>query len=78
MTFRQAARLANNTEQPMFLGMIRATKFQMPAKKTKSKSKSRAETAHGMTEGKKHRLSKETGPIKVDLLVTEIMKTKVA
>ena len=78
MTFRQAARLANNTEQPMFLGMIRATESQKPEKKSKSKSKSRAGATHGMTEGKKHRLSKETGPIKVDLLVTEIMKTKVA
>ena len=33
MTFRQAARLANNTEQPMFLGMIRATESQKPEKK---------------------------------------------
>ena len=78
MSFRQAARLANNNEQPMFLGMIRATEFQMPAKKTKTKSKPRAGAAHGMTEGEKRRLSKETGPVKVDLPVIEIMKTKVA
>ena len=78
MSFRQAARLANNTQQPMFLGMIRATEFQIPTKKTKTKSKSRAGAAHGMTEGEKRRLSKETGPVKVDLPVTEVMKTKVA
>ena len=62
----------------MFLGMIRATEFQIPAKKTKSKSKSKAGAAQGMTKGEKRRLSKETGPIKVDLPVIEIMKTKVA
>ena len=78
MSFRQVARLANNTKQPMFLGMIRATESQIHAKKTKSKSKSRAGAVHGMTERKKRRLSKETGPVKVDLPVTEIMKTKIA
>ena len=78
MSFRQAARLANHKEQPMFLGMIRATEFQMPAKKMKSNSKSKAGATHGMTEGEKRRLSKETGPIKMDLPVTEIMKTKIA
>ena len=78
MSFRQAARFANNTEQPMFLGMIRATETQIHAKKVKSKSKTRAGAAHGMTEGEKRRLSKETSPVKVDLPVTEIIKTKVA
>ena len=78
MTFRQAARLANNTEQPMFLGMIRAIESQKPEKKSKSKSKSRAGATHGMTEGKKRRLLKETGPVKEDLPVIEVMKMKIA
>ena len=62
----------------MFLGMIRATHSQIPAKKPKSKSKPRAGGAHVMTEGEKRWLSKEIGPVKVDLPVTEIMKTKIA
>ena len=78
ISFRQAARLANNTKQPMFLGMIRATESQISEKKVKSKSKSRAGATHGITEGEKRRLSKETGPVKVDLPVTEVMKTKVS
>ena len=63
MTFRQAARLANTTDEPMFLGMIRAVE---PNKKMK-KSRSKAGAMHGMTEGEKRRMSKETGPVKVDL-----------
>ena len=62
----------------MFLGMIRATESQKPEKKSKSKSKSRAGAMHGMAEGEKRRLSKETGPVKEDLPVIEVMKTKIA
>ena len=78
MFLRQAARLANKTEQPMFLGMIRATDTQIPAKKVKTKSKSRAGAMQGMIEGEKRWKSKETGSIKTDVLVTEVTKTKIA
>ena len=78
MSFRQAARLANKTEQPMFLGMIRAVDTQIPMKKIKTKSKSRAGAMQGMTEGEKRRKSKETGPTKADVPVAEVMKNKIA
>ena len=53
--------------------MIRASEYQIPAKKPKTKSKSKAGAAHGMTEGEKRRLSKETSPVKVDLPVVVLL-----
>ena len=49
----------------MFLGIIRGTEdWDVHPKKLKSKkSKSKLDAVHGMTEGEKQRLMKETGPV---------------
>ena len=61
----------------MFLGMVRVQEAQAPTKK-KTKSKAKAGVMQGMTEGEKRRISKETGPVKVDLPVVEVRRNKIA
>ena len=48
----------------MFLAFIRGTEdWTMPLKKRKTKTKSKLGAVHGMTEGEKRRLAKETSPV---------------
>ena len=62
----------------MFLGIIRATADQnVPPKKSKTKSKARAGAVHGVTEGEKRRLAKETGPVTKDVPVTQVITEKI-
>ena len=65
ISLRQAKKLANTTDCPMFLGIIRGTDDWdvRPKKLNSKKSKSKLGAAHGMTEGEKRRLMKETGPV---------------
>ena len=65
ISLRQAKKLAKTTDYPMYLGIIRGTDdWSVPPQKLKTKkSKSKLGAAHGMTEGEKRRLMKETGPV---------------
>ena len=62
ISLRQAKRLANNTDTPMYLGIICGIDdFDMQLKQMKPKTKTKRSrpklaTAHGMTEGEKRRL----------------------
>ena len=62
ISLRQAKWLANSSDTPMYLGIIRGINdFDMQLKQTKSKTKTKRSrpklaTAHGMTEGEKWRL----------------------
>ena len=47
MSFRQAAKLANNTEQPMFLGMIRATETQYKRRRSSPSPRQEQEPCTG-------------------------------
>ena len=61
---------------PMFLAFVRGTvDWTIQLKKTKTKAKAGA--AHGMTEGEKRRLAKETGPVTKEESVQDIMKQKI-
>ena len=64
ISLQQAKKLANTTDCPMFLGIIRGTEdWDVRPEKLKAKRpKSKLVAAHGMTEGEKRRLMKETGP----------------
>ena len=69
ISLRQAKRLANSSDTPMYLGIIRGIDdFNMQLKQMKSKTKTKRSrpklaTVHGMTEGEKRHLMKETGPV---------------
>ena len=73
---RQAQKLAKS-DTPMFLAFVRGTAdFTVQLKKKKSKTKSKAGAAHGVTEGEKRRLSKETGPVTSEESVQAVMQQK--
>ena len=71
MSIKQAAKRANKSDLPMLLCLIRPTS-ELPAKK-KTKSKTKAGAAKGQTEGERHWLMKETGPVKMELLIAEVI-----
>ena len=56
--------MVNKTDCPMFLGIIRSTQdWMVHPKKLKTKSNPKVGVVHGITEGEKRRLSKETRPV---------------
>ena len=79
ISLRQAKRLANSSDTPMYLGIIRGIDdFSMQLKQTKTKTKRsrpRLATAHGMTEGEKRRLMKETGPVTTEIPAETVIET---
>ena len=76
ISLRQAKKLAKTTDYPMYLGIIRGTDdWSVPPKKLKTKtSKSKLAVAHGMTEGEKQRLMKETGPVTKEIQAEVVMQ----
>ena len=76
ISLRQAKKLAKTTDYPMYLGIIRGTDdWNVPPQKLKTKkSKSKLGTAHGMTEGEKRRLMKETGPVTKEISAEIVMQ----
>ena len=76
ISLRQAKKLAKTTDYPMYLGIIRGTDdWSVPAQKLKTKkSKSKLGVAHGMTEGEKRRLMKETGPVTKQIPAEVVMQ----
>ena len=76
ISLRQAKKLAKTTDYPMYLGIIRGTDdWSVPPQKLKAKkSKSKLGTAHGMTEGEKRRLMKETGPVTKEVSAEIVMQ----
>ena len=74
ISVRQAAKRANKTDQPMYLCVLRATDY--PDQKQRKK-KSKAGAAKGMTEGKKWRQMKETGPITKEIPIPQVIELKV-
>ena len=74
ISMRQAAKRANKTDLPMYLCVLRATEHPMGQRK---RPKSKAGAAHGMTEGEKRRLSKETGPVTKEVPVETVIKQHV-
>ena len=81
ISLRQAKQLANSTDTPMYLGIIRGIDdFDMQLKQTKPKTKTKRSrpklaTAHGMTEGEKRRLMKETGPVTTEIPTETVIET---
>ena len=75
ISMRQAAKRANKTDQPMYLCVLRATELLVEKKRKRPRSKAGA--AHGMTEGEKRRISKETGPVTQDVPVETVIHEKV-
>ena len=73
ISIRQAARRANKTHQPMFLCVLKATDFLI---KGERKKKSKAGTARGMTEDKKRKIVKETGPITKEVPIEQVINEK--
>ena len=71
MSMRQAAKRANKSDLPMFLCLVRPTK--LPVKGKRGKTKAKAGAAKGQTEGEKRRLMKETGPVKEDVPIEEVI-----
>ena len=65
----------------MYLGIIRGIDdFSMQLKQTKPKTKTKRSrpklaSTHGMTEGEKRRLMKETGPVTIEILAETVIKT---
>ena len=74
ISLKQATKMANKTDSPMFLCIIRANINELPKKR---KSKAKCKTAKGQTEGERRRISKETGPVKQDVPVEDVIKKKV-
>jgi len=70
ISLRQTVKRANKTDQPMFLCVLRAT--ELPVQKRK-RPKAKVGAAHGMTEGKKRRISKETSPVTQDVPVETVI-----
>ena len=79
ISLRQAKRLANSSDTPMYLGIIRGIDdYSMQLKQTKPKTKRsrpKLATTHGMTEGEKWRLMKETGPVTTEILAETVIET---
>ena len=71
---RQAAKRANKSDLPMFLCLLRPT--ELPEGK-KRKHKAKASAAQGQTEGERRRMMKETGPVKTEIPIEEVIQTKV-
>ena len=74
ISLKQATKMANKTDSPMFLCVIRANTNELPKKR---KSKAKCKTAKGQTEGERHQISKETRPVKQDIPVEDVIKKKV-
>ena len=67
---RQAAKRANKTDLPMYLCVLRATEFPHEKKK---RPRSKVGATRGMTEGKKRKIAKETGPVTQDVPVETVI-----
>ena len=77
ISLKETVRMATNDKVPVYLAVIRPTDFEdVPQKrmKTKTKVKTWAGTAHGLTEGEKRRMLKESGPIKDTKTVEDMRK----
>lgn len=74
VSMRQAVKRANKTDQPMYLCVLKATELLDTGKK---KAKSKAGAIHGMTEGEKRRMSKETDPVKDVVPIETVIHEKV-
>ena len=79
ISLRQAKRLANSSDTPMHLGIIRGIDdFSMQLKQTKTKTKisrPKLATTHGMMEGEKWSLMKETGPVTTEIPAETVIET---
>ena len=79
ISLRQAKRLANSSDTPMYLGIIRGIDdFSMQLKQPKTKtrrSRPKLSTTHGMTEGEKRHLMKETGPVTTEIPAETVIET---
>mgnify|MGYP007058675602 CR=1 FL=1 len=71
---RQAAKRANKTDLPMYLCVLRATEFPHEKKK---RPRSKVGATHGMTEGEKRKIAKETGPVTQDVPVETVIEQHV-
>ena len=79
ISMRQAKRLANSSDTPMYLGIIRgiddfSMQLKQPKPKTK-RSRPKLATTHGMTEGEKRRLMKETGLLTTKIPIETVIET---
>ena len=81
ISLRQAKRLANSSDTPMYLGIIRGIDdFSMQLKQTKTKTKRsrpKLATMHNMTKGEKRRLMKETSPVTTEIPAEIVIETHV-
>ena len=65
-------------DTPVLLAVVRPIRNEdMPEANKKSKTKTRAGAAHGMTQGEKRQMLKESGPTKDTTTVKDTMKEMV-
>ena len=75
ISFKKTIKVAQSLETPVLLAVVRPIMNEdMPKTNKKSKTKIRAGAAHGMTQGKKCRMLKESGPAKDTTTVKDTMK----
>ena len=79
ISLKKTIKVAQSLDTPVLLAVVRPiTNEDMPKTKKKSKTKIRAGAAHGMTQGEKRRMLKESGPAKDTTTVNDTMKEMVA
>ena len=73
VSVKQVTKLANKTDSPIFLCLLQPK--ELP-EGNQRKIKAKAGAAKGQTEGEKRRIMKETGPVKIDILIGELINNK--
>ena len=74
VSIKRATKLANKTNSTMFLCLLRPK--ELP-EGNQRKLKAKAGAAKGQTEGEKRQIIKETGPIKIDIPIGELIINQV-
>ena len=78
ISLKKTIKMAQSTDTPVLLAVVRPiTNEDIPKKNKKPKTKTRANAAHGRTEGEKRRMLKESGPAKDTTTVKDTMKEMV-
>ena len=75
ISLKKTIKVAQSLDTPVLLAVVRPIRNEdMPKTNKKSKTKTRADAAHGMTQGEKRWMLKESGPAKDTTTVKDTMK----
>ena len=78
ISLKKTIKMAQSKDTPILLAVVRLIRNEdIPKKNKKPKTKTRAGTIHGRTEGEKRRMLKESGPAKDTTTVKDTMKDMV-